>query len=1165
MSDTVGRIDLILDIDGDGLSSKVRRVGEEAGRDAGRGYNKGFDGETTDLADSVSKKMRKSGKDSGSEFEKGISEALARRKVKMQREVSDIFSDPKGLQSYFSKFDSAGAANDSLQGKLRALRKEQGLSNEEWQGLRKAVTAFKNESVKLEDEQSRAAEGERLMAQAARANADARRDLTRELDRNNTALRDIQFARVNGALRDMQRRTQEAEKAQRDLNRAWDQAIGINRRFDAQVERTAQQAQRAMDQAWRRAIADGQRDAASLERLRLSTAQVFSGGDESIRRYVSRFPTAHEGISRLTADVERLHGRSVITDEDFHRLTGRIDEFSNEMNRGEGFFKRFLSVFDRGSKSTSGFNNNLSQTPRILKLILGYTALFTALSGGIAVLGSVAGSSILALATNIGALGIAAAVLIPGFKGMLGSISALPAAARPAARAMQAFNKPLHDLQDTIQVGLFSGLAPQINHLRTTIFPVLTAGLGETAKTMNNIFTNLIAGITSDDGVGRLTHIFDGLQPILTNLGTTFINLGGVIAKLFDAALPSGLKFSQFLSDLIARFSTFLSSPVGQDALTDFFGTLSTVMPHIIELVGTAGNFVADLVTPDTIGDLDAMLDAVSGFLPVLNKIVQAVLKAHPLSVFAGALKDIGDAIGPSTPALGKLAAAVGKFVSSGIKDIAPIFGDLLKQGLRVANDLFPVLATSIEEILETPGLSKDLGKIFKDLADAFIALAPVIPPLTDAIVKLLPPLLSLVQFLAGNLRDGIDALSTLVSILLTPINGDFLSKALDHILDMFDRFSKQKDGIVGALNGIITKITGTSPATLFDDFLGKSDKAKKAADDFGAHVSNMGVTSQAAGSNVKSAAISIGGSFDDVNTKAKDTSTGVGIAFGGIPSLLGVSLGPVGQTVANAFAPALAAGAEAASNISHGFDVVPGLVGQALGSMGAVFQNGFSAAGEVGQTAVVNLTSVFAAAPGRVQSFLSSMGSVFSGTFSGAAGIAGNAVSNLTSPFAAAAGRIGGYLSGVGRSISGAFAGAGAAASAAVENIVRYFQGLPGRISAAIGGIGGRIASAFSGIGGIHIPGFAKGGILTSPTLSVAGEAGPEAYVPLSKPLSQVDPSVRALAAFAQGKFPAASASGGVAQKVTTFAAGSIIVSTPNADPVNAANAILDRIANDL
>jgi hypothetical protein len=91
----------------------------------------------------------------------------------------------------------------------------------------------------------------------------------------------------------------------------------------------------------------------------------------------------------------------------------------------------------------------------------------------------------------------------------------------------------------------------------------------------------------------------------------------------------------------------------------------------------------------------------------------------------------------------------------------------------------------------------------------------------------------------------------------------------------------------------------------------------------------------------------------------------------------------------------------------------------------------------------------------------------------------------------------------------------------------------------------------------------FAAGGILTQPTYisptAIAGEAGREAIVPLDRPLNQIDPSVRALAAFAQG-YPFAGGRGG-----TTMEAGAIQVITPAADPVIVASQVFDRFAEDL
>lgn len=106
--------------------------------------------------------------------------------------------------------------------------------------------------------------------------------------------------------------------------------------------------------------------------------------------------------------------------------------------------------------------------------------------------------------------------------------------------------------------------------------------------------------------------------------------------------------------------------------------------------------------------------------------------------------------------------------------------------------------------------------------------------------------------------------------------------------------------------------------------------------------------------------------------------------------------------------------------------------------------------------------------------------------------------------------------------------------------------------------------------VAGVNAPGgitMASGGILTSPTWThpnvLAGEAGREAYVPLDRPLNQIDPSVRWLAAIAQGK--RSMASGGVigASRSITVAPGAIVVQSPHSDPAMVAEAVLDRLVS--
>jgi len=89
--------------------------------------------------------------------------------------------------------------------------------------------------------------------------------------------------------------------------------------------------------------------------------------------------------------------------------------------------------------------------------------------------------------------------------------------------------------------------------------------------------------------------------------------------------------------------------------------------------------------------------------------------------------------------------------------------------------------------------------------------------------------------------------------------------------------------------------------------------------------------------------------------------------------------------------------------------------------------------------------------------------------------------------------------------------------------------------------------------------PGVAAGGIFTSATRALIGEAGPEAVVPLNRPLAQVDPAVRSLSAIAQG---ISVANTHASNRGRTVDVGGITIVTPNEDPQLVAFQVVNRIA---
>jgi hypothetical protein len=186
----------------------------------------------------------------------------------------------------------------------------------------------------------------------------------------------------------------------------------------------------------------------------------------------------------------------------------------------------------------------------------------------------------------------------------------------------------------------------------------------------------------------------------------------------------------------------------------------------------------------------------------------------------------------------------------------------------------------------------------------------------------------------------------------------------------------------------------------------------------------------------------------------------------------------------------------------------------------------------------------------------------------------------------AALPGRIIGWLAGVPNAMTSPF-------KRAWDTVNTYFNGAPGRLAAAASRVIGAIGGAQSGvwnaitspfrsawaevqrivrmIGNIHIPTpkmpsidltpwNAAGNIYSGPTVIGVGEAGPEAVVPLDRPLSMVNPSVRSMSAILQGM---TGGRGGVEMggAKVNFEAGAFNINLPSGDPQLAAEAVLDRL----
>lgn len=133
----------------------------------------------------------------------------------------------------------------------------------------------------------------------------------------------------------------------------------------------------------------------------------------------------------------------------------------------------------------------------------------------------------------------------------------------------------------------------------------------------------------------------------------------------------------------------------------------------------------------------------------------------------------------------------------------------------------------------------------------------------------------------------------------------------------------------------------------------------------------------------------------------------------------------------------------------------------------------------------------------------------------------------------------------------SGLFNGIVGIAEGVMNGVIDLINGLIEGINAVAGAVGISIGSI------PHVNWNAAGAIINGPTLlQGVGEAGPEAIVPLRRPLSQVDPSVRGLSAIAQGLSVPAGAGTNV-----TVESGAIVVQGTE-DAAATANETVNRLA---
>ena len=181
-------------------------------------------------------------------------------------------------------------------------------------------------------------------------------------------------------------------------------------------------------------------------------------------------------------------------------------------------------------------------------------------------------------------------------------------------------------------------------------------------------------------------------------------------------------------------------------------------------------------------------------------------------------------------------------------------------------------------------------------------------------------------------------------------------------------------------------------------------------------------------------------------------------------------------------------------------FIALPGQLVSAIGNIVAyVFNIWLTANAWILNNVIVPVVNWFIQLPGRIASALAGIVSIaFNALLSAGSWIENNVIAPIISFFTQMPGTIATALSGF---IGAIFADIGDVASWVDTHIVQPIVNAVKAIPSKIGSIGGQILGDVTGglgkLGGLI--GLATGGVVTSPTVALIGEAGPEAVIPLN------------------------------------------------------------------
>lgn len=823
-----------------------------------------------------------------------------------------------------------------------------------------------------------------------------------------------------------------------------------------------------------------------------------------------------------------------------HRFNLRLRDFSgtvaNSFGRGSrndfiNFFGGMVGFFTGLPAKVGGAIESIATFGKsFMELRAAGTGVFAALrgaAGGMASLGSSAAAAAIAIPIVVVVVGtlVAALSLLLGVvvalasalaNALVGALAAVAGALLPVIAAFGVVGIAIAGMSDAQKKAVKEAFKPMIAGFKEIGAAAADSIFGdkngsramqerasvfeESVKRMTNALTSSnmmtlvknIGGAISDVGAGWsksldspgfrrfVDTMAETLPKQVRTLGHIFDRVGAAIGNTFIAMQPLVQNFLDWLDDVTTSWAKWTGTAEGQDSMLRFFDRAQDSLKSVGHFLKEVGGLMKDLLfntTGQETGNtlFDNMADGIANF--------RDYIADGGLEKWFKDAKEFADDLGSAIKGIGQVLDTLD---SPGFRSFAGFTIKALAEIMETTSNLFAPIA-SLGEAFDSlfsgdfSGFASGLLKALSDIGKGMLDILSF--GFADEIL---------------GLFDGVD---------WGQIGSDIINGLTEGISSAWSGFISFLDGLWQNMVDSVRSFFGIhSPSTLFASFgvdmiLGLLQGLAGAALGLGTYF--VGLGSQFLGWLWQGLGdlMSFGGRF------IGEIASGLTAA---IPSLGGVAnsiLGPLKQPLGSGFSWVRGKASELGTFLKN--------------DLGSAFTSAGTKAGSLGSRLAGDLSSKIGTAKSRAGELASAtrdrLGSAFDSARSKAGDLA-NKIPGLSSAMRTAVTVAG--------NIRNAFSGVRDAIGWVIDRVQSLISWL-GRIKvpslnpgSGVPFVPGIKTGGLVDMFGLHrVQKMASGGLANFAQNYQIGEAGREAIVPLDRPLGQVDPAVRMLSAFAQGK----------------------------------------------